>query len=180
MAEFTVAGIPYRTPHKLNARQQFHIARRLGPVITQVGQQLPLIQAAIAGQVAQVESANSDGEAGDVMNAARRLAQQIAMFEELGRPILEALAKLTDADCNYVFDLCLSAVQRLAGGNGAGGTWTDIWNVRAGRLMFEDIELGEMMQITMEVLRENLLSFFSVRSQAPVVTGQATSPTLNG
>ena len=175
MADFTVNDIPYRTRHKLNARQQFHIARRIAPVVSVIGAVLPMLQAALAQQTMtpETEGVSEEGQA-------RAMAQRVSDLEALGRPIMEALGRLSDPDCDYVLDLCLSVVQRYQGSNGS-GAWADVWSVRASRIVFEDIELPEMMQIAMEVLRENLMGFFSTRRTVPTVpTMAATAPMSTG
>jgi hypothetical protein len=171
MAEFTVAATTYRTKMKLNARQQFHIARRIAPVVSVIGAVIPLLQGALQQQTITPEQDDVDNTAAQI----RATAQRMADLETLGRPIMEALASLPDADCDYVLDLCLAVVQRMQSGNGSGPMWSDIWNPRASKLMFEDIELPAMLQIAMEVLRENLMGFFS----APVTPPASdTSTTL--
>lgn len=71
---------------------------------------------------------------------------------------LEAAAKaigdMTDIDSEYVLKACLDATKRKQGETYA--------SLRAGgRLMFEDIGLQEMMQISWYVLRDNFSPFFS-------------------
>src|SRR3954454_7791875 len=114
MAEFRIGDHQYRTRGKMNARAQFHVARRLAPAVSQLATLAPPLQSAAEG---------GDGLA-------------VEMF---ARPLTDALAKMSDTDCDYVLDHCLGIVQRLQGGNGAATqVWSDIWNARASRLQFED------------------------------------------
>jgi hypothetical protein len=170
MAEFTVATVVYRTRHKLNARQQFHIARRIAPVVSVIGAVVPMLQEALQQQTITPETEDADAIGAQI----RATAQRMTDLEALSRPIMEALASLPDADCDYVLDLCLAVVQRKQSGNGSGPVWSDIWNARANKLMFEDIELPAMLQIAMEVLRENLMGFFSDR-QTETIAATPTS-----
>ncbi len=71
---------------------------------------------------------------------------------------LEAAAKfisaMADADREYVVKACFDVTQRQQG-----AAWAPL---RAGgRMMFEDIDLQTMMQITWQVLQERFSPFFS-------------------
>ena len=135
--EFTVDDRVYRTRTKLNARQQFHIARRLAPLIGQMMSLGPVLQAAF-----------SDGN--DTVSA--------ESIEALLMPFAGALSRMSDEECDYVLDRALAVVQRREG-NGAQPVWVDIWNARANTLQFQDIELPAMLRIAAEVLQENLSGF---------------------
>jgi len=69
-------------------------------------------------------------------------------------PILDHLSKMSDEDSDYVLDHCLSVVQRAQGNDWA--------KVRApnGALLFNDIELPQLLNLTRAVLTENLRGFF--------------------
>ena len=151
MHEFKVGEHTYRAG-KLNARQQFHVGRRISPLIGQMFAIGPVISGIAAARRAMTEEGGetSDDEAMDITRAT----------EAMLVPFTRALAALSDADCDYVLDRCLGVVQRLSGSNGA-GAWGDVFNARANRIMFEDIDLMQMMQITAEVLMDNLGGFFA-------------------
>lgn len=70
-------------------------------------------------------------------------------------PIIDHLSKMSDEDSDYVLDHCLSVVHRSQ----PNGEWA---KVRApnGALMFEDIELPQLINLTRAVLMENLSGFF--------------------
>jgi len=151
MLEFDVDGHHYRA-RKMNAFQQFHVARRLAPLISEMLQM------------------------GDALRAMGEDPKKLIV------PFADALSRVSDDDCNYVLGVCLSMVQRMQGGNGAGIAWADAWSERAHRVMFEDIDnLQPMMEIVVNVLMDNLQGFFG-----GVMTGpEQTSPTptltpLNG
>ncbi|WP_144156557.1 phage tail assembly chaperone [Paraburkholderia sp. BCC1885] len=69
-------------------------------------------------------------------------------------PIIDHLSKMSDEDSDYVLDHCLSVVHRAQGND-----WV---KVRApnGALMFNDIELPQLINLTRAVLTENLRGFF--------------------
>jgi hypothetical protein len=159
MLEFTVREHRYRS-RKMNARQQFHVARRLGPLFGQLLSMAPAL----------AQAPNPNGETPGETTMA---------FEHALEGFASALARVPDADCDYVLDRCMEATQRLSGtGNGAQPVWADVWNPRAARMMFEDINLPEMMQIASEVLRDNLGNFFSM-SPPQAVTTQVEIPGLS-
>ena len=142
MAEFRVGEHTYRS-RKLNARQQLHVVRRLGPVLG------PMIQLALM----------PSSEDPDEME--RQMAIAI--------PFLDAVAKMPEEDVNYVINVCMSVTQRMQGGNGSGPTtWAEVWNVAAQREMFEDIDMGTLLQITWNVVQDNLGGFSAIR-QTPSV-----------
>lgn len=91
---------------------------------------------------------------------------------DLLAPMLEALAEMPEADCNYILSKCLSVVQRAVGG----GRWSAVWNENANRMMFEDLDLALLIQLTLEVLQENLGNFLS----APASTSSQLSPAESG
>ena len=68
-------------------------------------------------------------------------------------PLAQALAEMPDADCEYVFNACLGVVARHQQGN-----WASIWN---GSLMFDDIDIGVMVQIASKVIWDSLGNFIS-------------------
>jgi hypothetical protein len=148
--EFSIGDTLYRTKTKLNARQQFHVARRLAPLISQLATFGPMIAQALSGDASPEAT------------------------EALIMPLTRALSGMSDQDCDYVLDACLAVVQRGQGGNGAGpALFADIWSPRAGKLMFEDIQLPEMLQIAAEVLRENLTGFFAISPNGPNLSAAA-------
>ena len=149
MAEFKVGEHTYRS-RKMNARQQLHVVRRLGPVLG------PMIQLAMMPRSEDPEE----------------MERQMA----IAIPFLDAIAKMPEEDVNYVINVCMSVTQRMQGGNGAGATsWADTWSVSAQREMFDDIDMGTLLQITWNVVQDNLGGFSPIR-QAPSVA-QNTNPT---
>jgi hypothetical protein len=135
MAEFTIGDKQYRSS-KMNAFDQFHVARKVAPLITKMGERQGLV-------------------------ADSGLPEMLA-------PLVDALAAMPEEDCNYVLYHCLAVVQRYQGGT----LWAPVWSVSAKRLMFEDIDLGAMIQITIQVLSDNLGNFLNTPGSA--LGGQAS------
>lgn len=71
-------------------------------------------------------------------------------------PIANAVAALRDEDVNYIVNACLDICQREQKGAGA-----SVWaNVRGSNgLMFEDIDMAQMIQICWFVLQDALGRF---------------------
>lgn len=126
--EFQVNGVNYRAG-KLSAMQQFHIVRRIAPIISRIAEADP-----------------------EFFAAARNETNALLRFL---KPLTEAIAELSDTDCEYVLSNVLAVVQRQQG-----QAWGFIWNRSAKAPQFDDIDMGVMLQITMRVLEGSLASFF--------------------
>lgn len=114
-----VGGQKYRIG-RIDARKQFHVARRLAPLL--------------AGM-----SSVPDKSAG---------------FAAFLGPLTDALSGMSDEDVDYVLDICLDACQRIQ----ANGHPAPVM-VRGG-LMFEDIDMAQMIQLAVKVIQQNLGGFF--------------------
>src|SRR5690348_10469618 len=133
--QFDINGQQYQSS-KLDAFKQFHVARRLAPLLSGVS-------AALKGGVEP--PAVAEGES----------APQEVDFADFLEPMADALAHMPDADCDYVLFTCLSVVQRQQG-NG----WAKIVAPGGRSMMFEDIDMGAMIGITLKVIQENIGGFF--------------------
>lgn len=124
MNEIELAGSTYAIG-KLNAKQQFHVARRLGPALV----------ALATGFTASAED------------------DSLLKF----KPIAEALARMSDEDSEYILDTCLAVCSRKQEKGFA--------KVMAnGQMMFADIDLAVMIQLTAAVVKENLENFMGALS----------------
>ena len=130
MSSFEIDGKAYQTA-SMPVMTQFHVMRRMAPVLGKMAQNM-------AGMVAaKQEIAAGEGSA------------MAAML-----PLAEAVATLSDADCEFVLNACLAVTKRQEGTN-----WVPIWNVNAKRLQFQDINLMAMLTIAGNVLTEDLGGF---------------------
>jgi len=76
-------------------------------------------------------------------------------------PIAREVAKMSDADRNFVISSCLGAVARW---RDPGGPWEPVWNKAANVAMLDDINDAMLaLRISMEVVRIRLSSFFPER-----------------
>ncbi|AMM17509.1 hypothetical protein AX768_25250 [Burkholderia sp. PAMC 28687] len=76
----------------------------------------------------------------------------IALIAGALQPVADVMAEMSEADVEYIFSNCLAVVQRKQGKD-----WARVWN--NGALMFDDIEMPMMIQITMKVIWDNLGAF---------------------
>lgn len=114
---------------KLDAFKQLHVSRKIAPIIPKL---LPMFL-----RFSEQKGALKDDLEG---------------MAEAFEPLAQALAEMPDADCEYVFNACLGMVMRNQQGN-----WASIW--AGGSLMFDDIDLGAMVQITAKVIWDSLGNF---------------------
>ncbi len=73
------------------------------------------------------------------------------------QPVAEMLSKMSDEDSEYIVKSCLAVVQRKQQ-NG----WAKVQSSNGG-LMFDDINMQTMLQITFAVVKDNLGNFFNAR-----------------
>lgn len=148
MTELEIGGNAYRI-NSMPAMTQFHVMRKLGPV-------LPGIVPVLAQAAAALPQADGQEDGGTMTTV-----DGVAAIAMAARPLLDGLAAMADADAEYVINHCLSAVMRRDPG---GKSWSAV--SRDGVTMFDDIDLMTSMQIVWAVLRENYTSFFRAASTA--------------
>ncbi|MCA8389253.1 hypothetical protein LGN11_26490 [Burkholderia multivorans] len=165
---------------KLSAMQQFHVSRRIAPIIPPM---IPVLmkfyaeleQADVAREQARANAALAalaegkvPSEAADAPAAdkSRELLSMVDAIAPVLQPFADALAGLKDEDAEYVFGTCLSVVERW---QGAG--WAKVWSVAHKTSMFDDIGIDVMLPLVVRVVVANLGSFIS-----GLLTSQASSP----
>lgn len=151
----TIGTQEYRVG-KLSPMKQFHVARRIAPLLAALGGaalSAPKDIAAIEQSDASADDAAEDSALGAIQHFLQSLAP--------------ALASMSDEESEYIINTCLAVVKRKQNTSFAPVIASN------GRLMFEDIALPDMMQLTVAVIQENLGSFFpdapgkSSSSEAP-------------
>lgn len=110
---------------RLSARQQFHVARRLAPLF-----------AAMIGNGGKSDLAGITG------------SQDIDLSK-----VASSIATLSDADCDYVLDTCLSVVKYRDTGA--------VCNVAlpGGQLRYNWIDMQMMLRLSGAVVQDNLAGF---------------------
>ena len=132
--EITIGDFTYRTG-KLTPYQQFHVARRLAPMLSALGK--------------AAEGANDGGK----LDSLTDTAALMAVFA----PVADAVSKMSDSDSEYVINACMDSCHRRI----TDDKWAPVRV--AGRLMFEDMGLKDLIQITINTIQENLGNFFDAR-----------------
>ncbi len=130
MNEASINGHDYKFG-QIPALAQFHIVRRLAPVI---GELLAAIGPSFKGGKSDV----TEGE----------------MLKALG-PITIALSKLSDEEANYILFGLLKPVTRKQ----VGGGWASISTGET--MMFEDIDMKVMVQLSVKSFMRNLGGFIN-------------------
>lgn len=165
---------------KLNAMQQFHVSRRIAPIIPPM---IPVLmkfyaeleradvareQARANAALAALANGEAPGEEADApaSDKSRELLSMVDTIAPVLQPFADALAGLKDEDAEYVFGTCLSVVERW---QGAG--WAKVWNITHKTSMFDDIGIDVMLPLVVRVVVANLGSFIS-----GLLTSQASSP----
>lgn len=150
MAEIEIGGIRYMTG-RLNALEQFAIARRVGKVAAGMAQTWGIIEDMIVDlrrSKGVLALANGDGTV-EVEDE----TPPLDAIAKAAKPLAEALGEMSDDDCNYILRLCLSRVTRF---NGA--SWVPVMSSN-GILVFEDIDMVVMLRLVWDIIEEKLRSF---------------------
>lgn len=126
---------------RLDAFAQFHVSRRIAPVVPTL---LPVLAEFSKNEVQAALASAQDAEAVDI-NAFTGLGTAVM-------PFAEALAQMSDENADYVIKTCLSVVKRVTDG-GLSAV------VRQGNLMFDDLDLSGLLPLVIAVLRSSLGNF---------------------
>jgi len=141
MIEFELNSQSYRIG-KLDAMRQFHLSRRIAPIIPTL---IPVF----------VKLSNEGS-----------LKSNLIGFADVLGPFAQGIADMSDEAGEYIIGACLSVTQRS---NGQG--WANVWSAQAKACMFDDMDLGTIMQIVMRVIQDSLGPFIS-----GILTSQQGSP----
>lgn len=128
LPELELEGQKYRIG-KLSPLAAFHVMRRVMPLMHALGLGLGQIEALAGEELSE------------------------ATFARGFVPVTEALAKMPDADVNYVISTSLGVVHRFDGTR-----WAPVQS--GSSLMYQDITMPTMIKLTMAVAKENLAGFF--------------------
>jgi len=130
-AEPVIGGKKYQIG-RLNAMQQFHVSRRIAPLLATMGISFATI---LQHRTIDVEQ----------------------LIPVLG-PVSHVLSTMSDEQTDYIFATCLSVVKRAEKGPGGKDMWAP---VSAGALVqYDDINMAQMIAIVVAVLQVNLEDFF--------------------
>lgn len=135
--DFEIGGRKFKAG-KINAFKQFHLVRRIAPILADL---LPSIK-----------------EFQKLFNTKTEKSQD-EKFEELAllaSPLLKGFSKLSDEDSDKVLFGLLSCVEML----GPGNVWARV--ATENMLMIQDLELPALLQIAGRAFIFNLSGFFAV------------------
>lgn len=135
MVEIELGGQRYRTG-KLDAFKQFHLFRKLMPILSGMGESFSVLP----------DSGEMDQQFWSAMG-----------------PAANAIAEMSQVDSEFILKTCLQSVSRWNG-----NAWARV-TAANGELMYDDIDMMEMLQLTVEVLKDNLGNFFN----GPLPNGSA-------
>lgn len=153
----------------LNARQQFHLSRKLAPIIPKIVPVFTRLAPILVrlDNIAKGEPEHLSAEEVDKRN------QEFMDLIASCSPIADALSAMSDADADYVIDLCLSKVQiqqRLP----TGTIWADVMP-KPGVLAFDSVDMSVMLRLVITSVSVNLGPFIrgaigKASSMAPKAT----------
>lgn len=138
--EFEIGNVKFKL-RKINAFKQFHIVRRVGPLLAEM---LPAMK--------QIMKAKDDNDLSE--------DKKFDKFAEIAAPIMTGLSKLTDEDADKVLNGLLSAVEMQQ----SAGNWASI--VVNDMMMIQNLELPVMLQLAGRSFMFNIAGFFPA-AQAP-------------
>ena len=116
---------------KLSAKQQFHVSRRIAPIVPTL---IPVLVRLAAG--------------------GRGITEDPGGMADVLQPLADGLAAMKDEDADYVLDTCMQAVQRRQEHG-----WTAIWSAGQRVPMFQDIDLSVMLPLALRVIVGSLGPF---------------------
>lgn len=122
--------------NKIDALKQFHIVRRIGPILTDL---LPVMKG-----ITQASNSEEQPIESQLENAGKFLG-----------PIMNGLSKLSDSDSELVLHGLLHSVEVQQ----AAGNWAKIST--GSMLMIQDMELPVLLQIAGRAFMFNLSGFFA-------------------
>lgn len=122
---------------KINAFKQFHIVRRVGPILADM---IPAL--------GTVQKISKDGSLSE--------SEKFDEFAKIAAPFMTGISKLSDADSEYVLYGLLESVEIQQEQH---GNWAPI--AKGSMLMMQDLELPLLLQIAGRAFAFNLAGFFS-------------------
>jgi hypothetical protein len=137
--EFEIAGKKFKLS-KLDAFKQFHIVRRLTPLLSEL---LPALSSLSKNDL------KTQSEAKKLENMAK-----------IAGPVMAGFSKLSDADADRVLYGLLSCVEIQQDS----GNWAKVSTDTS--LMFQDLELSVLLQAAGRALMYNMSGFFSALPQS--------------
>jgi hypothetical protein len=134
--EFELNGHVFRA-QRLNAKQQFHLSRRLAPLLPPLARLL----------VARTDLSTA---VSSPMELATTMVDLLRMLE-LAEPLATALATMRDEDADKIFELTLGSVKVRTSANG--DAWMPLWTNAPGGGLTPLAELNDFASLAPIILR---------------------------
>lgn len=157
MSDFELGADTYRIG-KLNAFQQFHLSRKVAPVIPTLIPVFLKLQGSARDQAVAAAAGESPG------TGATPLSGDLEGLAALMQPFADGIAGMPDEVAEFILGTCLGAVQRKQG-----TAWFPVWSASQNVCMFDDLDLGVMLKLSVRVITESLGPFLR-----GMLTGQGT------
>ncbi|ARG37155.1 MULTISPECIES: phage tail assembly chaperone [Acinetobacter] len=161
MNEIINIGEHAYTIGRLNALDQFHVSRKIAPIIPTL---MPIITEVAKGDFAKViESIEAvDGKDDEAVDG-KDLTGLQPLAEAL-EPFMEAFAKMPEDDVNYIIHKCLSVVKR-------GSAIV----CRGQSIMFDDLDMAQILPLVIAVIRVSMANFIQgLLTKASSIQTQST------
>lgn len=148
--ELRVADHNYRVG-RLSALQQFHVGRRLAPVLAVMG----VRAARVAADMARgVPPGGAEGAEGEELERLAEDAELAMVFMPVLPAMADVISKMSDEEANYIIFECLGVVEREV----TDGRWQVTCTQK--QLMFQDdMDMGVLIRLVAAVVQENLSGF---------------------
>ena len=121
---------------KINAMKQYHIVRRIAPILSEM---IPAMK--------QIAKQNTTGLSED---------EKLEQAAQIAMPIMNGISKLSDKDSEFVLYSLLATVEMQQ----PEGNWARIVNGEI--LMFDNLELPVLLQAAGRSFMYNMTGFFGV------------------
>ena len=153
MNELITIGEHDYTIGRLNALDQFHVSRKIAPIIPTL---MPIISEVAKGDLSKIIESIELGDNNE-LGSLEPLAQAL-------EPFMEAFAKMPEEDVNYIIHKCLSVVKR-------GSSVV----CRGQSIMFDDLDMGQILPLVVAVIRVSLSNFIQgLLMKASSIQSQST------
>ncbi|HAV5928725.1 TPA: hypothetical protein JI221_16370 [Acinetobacter baumannii] len=171
MNEIINIGEHAYTIGRLNALDQFHVSRKIAPIIPTL---MPIITEVAKGDFIKViESIEAvDGKNGEAVDGKNLVGEAVDGKDLTGlqplaealEPFMEAFAKMPEDDVNYIIHKCLSVVKR-------GSAIV----CRGQSIMFDDLDMAQILPLVIAVIRVSMANFIQgLLTKASSIQTQST------
>ncbi|MCG7221219.1 MULTISPECIES: phage tail assembly chaperone [Acinetobacter] len=153
MNELITIGEHDYTIGRLNALDQFHVSRKIAPIVPTL---MPIISEVAKADLDAIIDSIKEGN-NDDLDDLEPLAQAL-------EPLMDAFSKMPEEDVNYIIHKCLSVVKR-------GSSVV----CRGQSIMFDDLDMVQILPLVVAVIRVSLGNFIQgLLMKASTIQEQST------